>query len=130
MKHITKFIAVGLLVLTLLGTASTAIAANVTFRHTNGGTLTFNSASQAFWVGPGRDNRARQVSVVQAANNTINGQLRLAVDGLHGPLTNTEIRAFQLRQGLSVDGIVGPNTWGRYHTLRGSATAHRLPFML
>lgn len=35
----------------------------------------------------------------------------LVVDGDFGPKTQQAIKEFQLRSGLAVDGIVGPNTW-------------------
>ena len=36
--------------------------------------------------------------------------LNLAVDGISGTMTRSAVRSFQTRQGLQVDGIVGPQT--------------------
>ena len=36
-----------------------------------------------------------------------------AEDGFFGPRTHASVRAYQTRQGLEVDGIVGPLTWSR-----------------
>ena len=35
------------------------------------------------------------------------------IDGFFGPKTHASVRAYQTRQGLDVDGIVGPLTWAR-----------------
>lgn len=41
------------------------------------------------------------------------GQLLGAADGIFGPITAHATREFQRLQGLTIDGIVGPNTYGR-----------------
>ncbi len=35
--------------------------------------------------------------------------------GFFGPQTNRNVRTFQARRGLTVDGKIGPNTWNRLH---------------
>lgn len=56
---------------------------------------------------------------VQQALNQAMG-LRLAVDGDRGPLTRSAIRSFQQRQGLKVDGVVGPQTEPALITVTGT----------
>lgn len=41
----------------------------------------------------------------------------LQIDGIFGPGTQSAVRAFQKKYGLTVDGIVGPQTWGKLLSL-------------
>lgn len=47
---------------------------------------------------------------------TSNGFEGIADDGIFGPLTESATKRYQAKNGLTVDGIVGPQTWG--HALR------------
>ena len=49
------------------------------------------------------------------------GANQITVDGIFGPVTNDAVRAFQTLLGLSVDGIVGPQTWN--HLVNGYLAA-------
>ena len=49
------------------------------------------------------------------------GANQITVDGIFGPGTNEAVRAFQTLLGLSVDGIVGPQTWN--HLVNGYLAA-------
>ena len=49
------------------------------------------------------------------------GANEIAVDGIFGPGTNDAVRAFQTLLGLSVDGIVGQQTWN--HLVNGYLAA-------
>ncbi|PTA67067.1 peptidoglycan-binding domain-containing protein [Deinococcus arcticus] len=49
------------------------------------------------------------------------GYSSVTVDGAFGPATNTAVRDFQTKRGLTVDGIVGLNTWQELVT--GASTA-------
>ena len=49
---------------------------------------------------------------VKAAQNALNKHgFGLAVDGDFGPATDSATRTFQSRNGLTVDGVIGPQTW-------------------
>lgn len=41
------------------------------------------------------------------------GALRGEADGVFGPMTRDAVLGFQRREGLSADGIIGPETWAR-----------------
>jgi hypothetical protein len=61
---------------------------------------------------------------VRAVQSQIHGRgdgAHIAIDGIFGPETNDAVRAFQTLLGLSVDGIVGPQTWN--HLVNGYLAA-------
>lgn len=49
-----------------------------------------------------------------------NNGAKLSVDGVFGPKTLAAVKSYQKSNGLSVDGIVGNNTWG---SLRGTTSS-------
>lgn len=54
------------------------------------------------------------LNYLQTALNALpSAQPALAVDGDFGPLTENRVREYQTSEGLVVDGLVGPQTWGR-----------------
>ena len=57
--------------------------------------------------------RGPQVVAVQILVNRHTPSIVLAVDGIFGPKTHNGVVACQRHQRLKVDGIVGPQTWGR-----------------
>ena len=57
----------------------------------------------------------QQVRDLQAALNKAGAGL--TVDGIFGPLTETAVKTFQGRNNIKVDGIVGPQTWGKLSNL-------------
>lgn len=46
-----------------------------------------------------------------AAVKTVQGKLKIAVDGNFGPQTRSAVKGFQQARGMQQDGIVGPLTW-------------------
>lgn len=47
----------------------------------------------------------------------------VVIDGTFGPQTDTAVRAFQKKNGLLQDGIVGPITWGKLSAPSGGSSA-------
>ena len=66
------------------------------------------------WVGPGQSNYTKQVLGVQTVlHYWPMGEYDdgIEIDGICGPATIAEIKAYQRWHNLTDDGIVGPNTW-------------------
>lgn len=74
-----------------------------------------------------RGNDVRAIQYFLAFLGFFNDNLpQIAVDGIFGPATENAVRAFQRQYGLTVDGIVGRNTW--YRILDAyNATLNSLP---
>jgi peptidoglycan hydrolase-like protein with peptidoglycan-binding domain len=59
-----------------------------------------------------RGDRGLQVSMLQTLLNLkTEAETDLATDGIFGPRTEAEVRAWQESQQLAIDGIVGDQTW-------------------
>ena len=56
--------------------------------------------------------RTPQVKLLQRLLNLAHPKKVLTEDGIFGPRTNKEVKAFQSAKNLNPDGIVGPRTWG------------------
>ena len=74
------------------------------------------SASATIWPPyPGivlrRGMNGPSIAQVQERLNELGANPRLATDGNFGPLTEAAVIAFQRANGLTADGVVGPNTW-------------------
>ncbi|TJZ44546.1 peptidoglycan-binding protein [Streptomyces piniterrae] len=64
-----------------------------------------------------RHDDGERVREVQCLINRWHGKEPLAIDGHYGPRTESWVVLFQESKGLTVDGQVGPQTWG---ALRGA----------
>ena len=72
------------------------------------------------WAAMGATNpapSALRLSLIQQGSSgpqvtLLQQKLGIPADGIFGPQTNAAVRNFQQSHHLSVDGIVGPNTWG------------------
>ena len=65
--------------------------------------------------------RGEDVKKLQKALNSVG--YNLAVDGEFGPKTQSAVRAYQQKNGLAVDGIVGVNTWNSLNSKKTTTTS-------
>lgn len=71
---------------------------------------TFPPACSAGYPMLRRGSMGNYACILQDALNTVQNA-GLTVDGLFGPITNAAVERFQADQRLTVDGVVGCNTW-------------------
>jgi len=118
-----------------LSTATTAFAANISFKHntTIGGTYTFNRDNTANWVGPGRANTQRNVSVVQSVYHSRGLCTQTAIDGYFGNQTKSMITYLQILYKFpkdKQDGDCGTTTWVNIYYDRGDISGYTLKYIL
>ena len=73
-----------------------------------------------------KGNRGDNVTTLQASLNAL-GYNCGAVDGIFGKKTYAAVVAFQKAAGISVDGIVGPETWGKLGVVETASSAAVMP---
>jgi len=132
-KRSLKTLAFVLLIVTLFGNVTPALASTVSFRRTNGNIHMFDRTSINSLVGDKKANTKLTVSIVQAAHNKVSTFTpKLDVDGYFGTLTHGGIIRFQSRYNLVTDGVCGKDTWARIHGEFGANAPgkHYLPFIL
>jgi peptidoglycan hydrolase-like protein with peptidoglycan-binding domain len=47
---------------------------------------------------------------------------KLPADGIFGAVTDNAVRDYQKKNGLAVDGVVGPKTWAKLGAAGGSSS--------
>jgi len=95
------------------GITSDGIVGPVTWSKlgTNSGSISGGSSSASYTGILKSGSTGTSVSKLQQA--LVNKGYSLAIDGIFGPATKSAVISFQSSQGITVDGIVGPVTWGR-----------------
>lgn len=127
-KRTKRLVSAFLLVVMLISISSVAMAATLNFKTSSGSLFYFDSSNTYFWVGPGRQNYYKTVSLIQAVNNTYSNLPAVSIDGAYGNQTHSAIRYLQANYGITVDGDAGTTTWSYIHNARGTHTGWLLPF--
>lgn len=126
-KRIKRLVFVFLLVVMLIGISFSVMAATLYFRTSSGTIISFDSSNTYFWVGPGRQNYFKTVSIIQAVNNTYSNLPTLIIDGAYGYQVYNAISYLQANYGIPVNGDAEMITWGYIHDARGAHTVWLLP---
>lgn len=83
------------------------------------GTGTWKGLPTSIYQGSGpnasRSFNGYNVMAIQSALTTAG--IPTGIDGIYGPQTTANVRTYQSRYGLTVDGIVGAQTWGHMASL-------------
>ncbi len=86
-------------------------------KHLNGGFIGLSDRTKWLekWkaaLNGGTAPAAHSTAWIQDALNRLGADPVLLVDGSYGPITEAAVRAFQQARGLTVDGLIGPQTLG------------------
>jgi peptidoglycan/xylan/chitin deacetylase (PgdA/CDA1 family) len=96
-----------------VGITSDGVVGPVTWSKlgTSSGSVSGGSSSASYSGILKSGSTGTAVSKLQQA--LVNKGYSLAIDGIFGPATKNAVTSFQSSQGITMDGIVGPVTWGR-----------------
>jgi len=116
--------------LNIASTLGTALATGVVPSIGSNAPSGATTPARAAYSYPGQVSSGSTGSVVKKLQSALNaGGAGLEVDGKFGPKTRQAVVNFQRNQGLTADGIAGPNTWQKLYDVKYFKKGGKVSYM-